>query len=870
MCSRATAASLDAGRPPAILQAPDWGSSLVPLDSSNVANYPPEACVVHPLPAAPDFVGRTSELEALRACWQSSFQGVLSLVGLGGAGKTAVVARFLADLLDSAATPRPDGCFVWSFYQQPDAGVFLHEAYLYFTRGASPPTAAKGRGILHLLQDALAVGGPHLLVLDGLERVQRQESTGAYGQIEDPLLKELLARLAEGEGRVLALVTSRFPLTDLQSLERGYRQLNVVGLEIDAACALLQRRGVHGDKAELAALIEAYGAHALTLDHLGGLLGQFLDGDPRRAPEAPALAEGGSDRQGLRLARLLRAYEEHLPPAELALLCRLCLLRRSATEDQIGQLFLCYPAVHARTIRELAEQIAHLPVTTGGAAPDLENFGRAVSNYLEAALCEAPIAGPEHSFRHEILATITKAIELQQSEGEADFVALSRQYAAAPLDVPSDLHPLAAPDREALRELCARYLELRGHALLPFQEKLNPALAEAFTKLGWKKLGRRRQEDLRPDDVLFAYKRVLHRLWHLTSLHFVMRRVRELCSFYQRKWTLAGPLAMLDTAGLRQVLGALVGRHLVLREASGAYSIHPAVRDYFYGVAVASQQAGWHDFLREQLVSLIDQPGLRTPQDTATLDLVEEAIYHSLQAGRTDEAQWLYREVLGGMRHLAWKLGETARGLRVLRGFTECPDRDALAWFLRALGEFEEAYGHHSLANFRADIRLLQGRLPQVAAEGDDSRTATAAFLMGQTRDLLPDLLGCAVPRDQLLLYLGRLRADRLSGGMEALYKDIGRESDRARYLLIQAEWRDGTPTWRNAANIWRPRRLGFCTPGRWSTCASYTWSKPAWPVRMQMAQPLAARWRRACTWPGARAWACITSNCCANKPSNC
>ncbi len=41
------------------------------------------------------------------------------------------------------------------------------------------------------------------------------------------------------------------------------------------------------------------------------------------------------------------------------------------------------------------------------------------------------------------------------------------------------------------------------------------------------------------------------------------------------------------------------------------------------------------------------------------------------------------REVLGGMRHLAWKLGETARGLRILRGFEVCPDRDALAWFLR-------------------------------------------------------------------------------------------------------------------------------------------------------------------------------------------
>src|SRR6202035_4568293 len=129
---------------------------------------------------------------------------------------------------------------------------------------------------------------------------------------------------------------------------------------------------------------------------------------------------------------------------------------------------------------------------------------------------------------------------------------------------------------------------------------------------------------------------------------------------------------------LRRVLDALVGRHLAVREADGSYSIHPAVRDYFYRVAIADRQVGWHDLLREKMVTLIQQPGQRLPNEAATLDLVEEAIYHALRAGRADEAAWLYRDALGGMRHLAWKLGEMARGLRILRGFDSCPDRDAL------------------------------------------------------------------------------------------------------------------------------------------------------------------------------------------------
>jgi hypothetical protein len=149
----------------------------------------------------------------------------MALVGLGGAGKTALAARFLAELCQPGNPYRPEGLFVWSFYQEPDAGYFLSEAYRYLTRGAADPAPAKGAGLLHLLREALAVGGPHPLVLDGLERVQRPEGDGrgGFGQVEDPLLRGLLTRLAEGVGKATALVTSRFPLTDLEPMRgRGY------------------------------------------------------------------------------------------------------------------------------------------------------------------------------------------------------------------------------------------------------------------------------------------------------------------------------------------------------------------------------------------------------------------------------------------------------------------------------------------------------------------------------------------------------------------------------------------------------------------------------------------------------------------------
>jgi hypothetical protein len=542
---------------------------------------------------------------------------------------------------------------------------------------------------------------------------------------------------------------------------------------------------VHGEDATLTALVEAYGAHALTLDHLGSLIGQFLDGDARRAPEAPELSAKSGDRQALRLTRLLMAYEKHLPSAELTLLSRLCMLRRSVREEQLVSLFLCSPPVHARTIRDLTDQIARQTGAVPIRGVQVDNLCHLIRQILEEALTAAPLAGPEEEFRREVLAAVDRVLDLLQRDIHIDVEPLVQQYAHTESSVATENHPLPPEDRLALRFLYGQYRQLREHPLLPFKEK-DPLLSAAFADLGWKP--QRTVEDLGPADVLRLFRRVERQLRWLALKHLALRCIRELCRLHRQKWALAGPLAPLEAAGLRQVLEALLGRHLVLREADGAFTAHPAVRDHFARLGRVSERGRWHELLRQQLTSLVHQPGLPHPQDRVTLDLVEEAIYHAQQAGQTTEAVELYEQTLGGLRHLGWKLGEMARGLRILRGFDLCPDRWALAWFLRALGELEEAYRQNDLPYFRADIRLLQGRLPEVAGEGEDTRTAAAEFLMGRTTQPPPSLLGCAVPRGQILLYLGCLTQGRQSGQLDSLYQEMGCEGERARAQLIAAE----------------------------------------------------------------------------------
>src|SRR5262249_2738942 len=147
----------------------------------------------------------------------------------------------------------PRGFFVWSFYQEPDADQFLQRLYHYVKPIGTSLAAARGVGLLHALHEALGAGGPHFLVLAGLERVQHPgDQLGVYGRIDDPLLRGLLTRLAEGIGKTTALVTSRFPLTDVRAHhDAGYVQIDVESLDHHAALELLRQRGVKGDAAAL-------------------------------------------------------------------------------------------------------------------------------------------------------------------------------------------------------------------------------------------------------------------------------------------------------------------------------------------------------------------------------------------------------------------------------------------------------------------------------------------------------------------------------------------------------------------------------------------------------------------------------------------
>lgn len=304
--------------------------------AKKMSGYQKPPNIVHELPGAPMFVGRESELELLRD-FRRTPGGVFSLVGIGGAGKTAVLKKFLDETLESNTY---DGVLVWSFYDDPDTNAFLRAAVEYVSGEVSQD--ASGTGWFHALKQCLEDGARYLFILDGLERVQRSftDAQGIYGELEDALLRGFLLRLLASSINSQAILTSRFPVSDLDRwMRKGYTSLDIDQLGLDAAFHILRSvHGVQGDDRVLKNLTNQFGRHALTIDLLGGAIARFYQGDPTTVLRLKI--QDTSDSSVARLSSVLNLYQELLSQAELDLMSRLCVFRFGVTLESLVDIFL--------------------------------------------------------------------------------------------------------------------------------------------------------------------------------------------------------------------------------------------------------------------------------------------------------------------------------------------------------------------------------------------------------------------------------------------------------------------------------------------------------------------------------------------------
>ncbi|HYG81350.1 MAG TPA: tetratricopeptide repeat protein [Pyrinomonadaceae bacterium] len=288
------------------------------------------------LPGEPTrLFGRDEALGWLDAAYENPETGVLALHGFGGVGKSALVRHWLetrfSEMKDDA--PRFLGVSFYSQGTREHAGSsdqFLVQALETF--GEQNPGQKslwdRGQRLAELVSEQ-----PTVLVLDGVEPLQYGPGPHKMeGQLKDPGVHGLLARLSAHPGKSLCIVTTRLRLEDRDLQNASCVQQSVETLSPDAACELLKARGVHGSDEEINAAADYLDNHPLALVLAAEYLQTFADGEVSRLHEIPLVTE--EVKAGRHAKSVMAAYEIALQrdgdPLDLELLAVLGLFDRPA------------------------------------------------------------------------------------------------------------------------------------------------------------------------------------------------------------------------------------------------------------------------------------------------------------------------------------------------------------------------------------------------------------------------------------------------------------------------------------------------------------------------------------------------------------
>ncbi len=263
-------------------------------------------------------IGRDSELAVLDEAWADRSIRVLSLVGLGGAGKTALVHHWMQRFEQAGWKAKgASAAFAWSFYRQgasadgqASGDLFIAEALRFF--GDRDPAAGSPRDRGLRLAERVRRRRT-LLILDGLEPLQEPPSSQQAGRLRDPAVAALILQLASDNPGLL-VITTREPVAELASRKGGGARVHDLDrLGDEAGAALLRWLGVNGPEGELRQVVKAVHGHALTLTLLGTYLRDAQRGDVRAWKDLPLLA--AADLIGDQWpARVMSAYSDWFGP----------------------------------------------------------------------------------------------------------------------------------------------------------------------------------------------------------------------------------------------------------------------------------------------------------------------------------------------------------------------------------------------------------------------------------------------------------------------------------------------------------------------------------------------------------------------------
>jgi hypothetical protein len=187
---------------------------------------------------------------------------MLSLVGMGGLGKSAVTWYWLQEDLPEEKI-KLSGVIWWSFYEKEASfETFLNYALLYASGSMINPHKIPSdydrmQSLWCILRES-----PFLVILDGAERLLRayhaldaaykgdkfdKEAGDKHLMCADPQAGTFLQWLASAGTKTKTLITTRLHPKELEHLA-GCQRENLERLEPDDAVEFMRRQGVKGPR----------------------------------------------------------------------------------------------------------------------------------------------------------------------------------------------------------------------------------------------------------------------------------------------------------------------------------------------------------------------------------------------------------------------------------------------------------------------------------------------------------------------------------------------------------------------------------------------------------------------------------------------
>ena len=228
---------------------------------------------------APDvgfFHGREAELAELENWLVRQQCRVVTLLGMGGMGKTSLTARLTRQVADNFAF-----VFWRSLVNAPPLGEILHACLQFLTDNQGPTGALSLDAQLNQLFEQLRQQRC-LLVLDNVESIMLGGERAGYYRPGYEAYGQLFKRMGESAHQSCLILTSRELPHEMARLERSsmaVRSLPLTGLTPAAGQAVLQAQGLRATSSVAATLVQRYSGNPLALILVAETIQELFDGD---------------------------------------------------------------------------------------------------------------------------------------------------------------------------------------------------------------------------------------------------------------------------------------------------------------------------------------------------------------------------------------------------------------------------------------------------------------------------------------------------------------------------------------------------------------------------------------------------------------